>query len=62
LQRAIGVIYRPQSEHLHHYFLARLSDQFDAVVHFDQTTGVHPLSGDPGYEADEITKTEPVCA
>ncbi|RPI26705.1 MAG: erythromycin esterase family protein [Acidobacteria bacterium] len=43
LERAIGVIYRPQSERLSHYFYARLSDQFDAVVHLDQTNAVEPL-------------------
>src|SRR5437773_1203666 len=32
LERAIGVIYRPESERLSHYFRARLSDQFDAVL------------------------------
>ncbi len=35
---------------------------FDAVVHFDQTTAVHPLAGDPAYEADEIPSAVPACA
>ena len=35
LERAIGVIYRPETERASHYFQARLSDQFDAVLHFD---------------------------
>src|SRR5213079_57577 len=34
LQRAIGVIYRPQTERGSHYFQARLSDQFDAMDSF----------------------------
>jgi erythromycin esterase-like protein len=42
LERAIGVIYRPESEFASHYFQARLSDQFDAVIHFDQTRAVEP--------------------
>ena len=42
LERAIGVIYRPQTERLSHYFHARLADQFDAVLHFDRTTALHP--------------------
>jgi erythromycin esterase-like protein len=46
LERAIGVIYRPETERLSHYFLARLADQFDAVLHFDQTRAVEPL--EPG--------------
>lgn len=37
LERAIGVIYRPESELTSHYFHARLSGQFDAIIHFDQT-------------------------
>ena len=40
LERAIGVVYLPETERLSHYFHARLSDQFDAVVHFDETRAV----------------------
>ena len=43
LERAIGVIYRPETERASHYFHARLSDQFDAVLHFDETRAVEPL-------------------
>ncbi|HTO02831.1 MAG TPA: erythromycin esterase family protein, partial [Opitutus sp.] len=43
LERAIGVIYRPESEFASHYQRARLADQFDAVVHFDVTRAVEPL-------------------
>jgi erythromycin esterase-like protein len=43
LERAIGVVYLPESELASHYFGARLSDQFDAVIHFDQTRAVEPL-------------------
>jgi erythromycin esterase-like protein len=43
LERAIGVIYRPESERLSHYFRARLSDQFDAVLHIDETSALEPL-------------------
>jgi erythromycin esterase-like protein len=32
LERAIGVIYRPETERASHYFEARLSEQFDAVI------------------------------
>ena len=45
LERAIGVIYRPETEFQSHYFQARLSRQFDALVWFDETTAVSPLSG-----------------
>ncbi len=43
LERAIGVIYRPETERASHYFQARLSAQFDAVLHFDETRAVEPL-------------------
>src|SRR5258708_12835249 len=42
LERAIGVIYRPETERLSHYFFARLADQFDPVLHFDETRPVQP--------------------
>ena len=53
LERAIGVIYRPETELDSHYFRAQLSEQFDAVIHIDQTRAVEPLepsaewSGEP---------------
>lgn len=43
LERAIGVIYLPRTERASHYFHARLSKQFDAVIHFDVTTAVRRL-------------------
>ena len=43
LERAIGVIYRPDTERVSHYFHARLADQFDAVIHVDTTSAVEPL-------------------
>jgi erythromycin esterase-like protein len=42
LERAIGVIYRPETEFSSHYFQAVLSDQFDAYVWFEQTRAVTP--------------------
>jgi erythromycin esterase-like protein len=47
LERAIGVVYRPQTERISHYFYARLPDQFDAVIHVDVTTAVEPLAPVP---------------
>jgi erythromycin esterase-like protein len=32
-----GVVYLPQTERQSHYFDARLAEQFDAVIHFDET-------------------------
>ena len=43
LERAIGVIYRPQSEFLSHYFEAVLAEQFDAYVWLEETSAVTPL-------------------
>jgi len=43
LQRAIGVVYRPETERRSHYLHARLADEFDLVVHVDTTRGVDPL-------------------
>jgi erythromycin esterase-like protein len=43
LERAIGVIYRPDTEYLSHYFRAVLADQFDAFVWFEVTNAVTPL-------------------
>jgi erythromycin esterase-like protein len=43
LQRAIGVVYRPETERRNHYLHARLADEFDIVIHIDSTRGVEPL-------------------
>jgi len=42
-ERAIGVVYRPETELQSHYFIADLLDQFDGVYHFDVTRAVQPL-------------------
>ena len=44
LERAIGVVYRPETERLNHYFEVVLAEQFDAWVWFEQTKAVNPLS------------------
>lgn len=44
LERAIGVIYRPETERLSHYFEASLSHQFDEWIWFDRTSAVRPLT------------------
>jgi len=43
LERAIGVIYKPESERASHYFRARIGDQFDIVIHTDTTSALTPL-------------------
>lgn len=59
LERAIGVIYRPQTERASHYFEARLSEQFDAVIHTDDTRGVQPLDRTIYGEMGEPPETFP---
>jgi protein-L-isoaspartate(D-aspartate) O-methyltransferase len=44
LERAIGVIYRPETELQSHYFYASLPHQFDEYIWFDETSAVKPLS------------------
>jgi protein-L-isoaspartate(D-aspartate) O-methyltransferase len=56
LQRAIGVIYRPQSERASHYFQAVLPDQFDEYIWFDQTNPVQPFAT---QELEDMPDTYP---
>jgi protein-L-isoaspartate(D-aspartate) O-methyltransferase len=44
LERAIGVVYHPETERLSHYFDASLPGQFDEWIWFDETAAVHPLT------------------
>ena len=57
LERAIGVIYRPETERQSHYFLARIASQFDAVIHLDETRAVAPLERTAGWEFGEPSET-----
>jgi len=59
LERAIGVIYLPQTERQSHYFDARMSDQFDAVIHFDKTRALEPLERTAPWESGEPPETFP---
>jgi protein-L-isoaspartate(D-aspartate) O-methyltransferase len=56
LQRAIGVIYRPQSERASHYFQAVLPDQFDEYIWFDRTGPVQPFAT---HELEDMPDTYP---
>jgi erythromycin esterase-like protein len=60
LERAIGVIYRPETERASHYFHARIADQFDAVLHFDETHAVEPLPHSEEEQTLEVPETYPV--
>jgi erythromycin esterase-like protein len=59
LERAIGVIYLPRSERVSHYFHAQLPDQFDAILHYDETRAVEPLERTAAWEAGEVPETYP---
>jgi erythromycin esterase-like protein len=59
LERAIGVIYRPETERMSHYFRARLPHQFDAILHYDVTRAVEPLERTGLWERGELPETYP---
>jgi len=58
-ERAIGVLYLPESELASHYFHARLSEQFDAVIHVDRTRAVEPLEPTSEWGVGEPAETFP---
>jgi erythromycin esterase-like protein/predicted phosphoribosyltransferase len=59
LGRAIGVIYRPETERQSHYFHVRPADQFDAMIHIDQTRALEPLEVTSLWVAGETPETYP---
>ena len=61
LERAIGVIYRPETERASHYFGARLAEQFDAVIHIDRTRAVEPLERSVAWQRGEPPETFPTA-
>jgi erythromycin esterase-like protein len=61
LERAIGVVYRPDTERISHYFDARLPEQFDAVIHIDDTRALEPLEPATGWHTGEVPETYPTA-
>jgi erythromycin esterase-like protein/predicted phosphoribosyltransferase len=59
LQRAIGVIYRPETERQSHYFYTHLAKQFDAVIHIDETNALEPLDKEEVWSTGEAPETFP---
>ena len=59
LERAIGVIYRPDTERQSHWFGASVARQYDALVHIDSTRAVEPLERTPAWELGEPPETYP---
>jgi erythromycin esterase-like protein len=58
LERAIGVVYRPETERLSHYFQASVAHQFDALLHYDRTRAVEPLSRTALWEQGDMELAE----
>ncbi len=59
LERAIGVVYRPETERQSHYFTTHLAKQFDAVLHFDRTRAVEPLEKTSQWMEGELPESYP---
>jgi erythromycin esterase-like protein len=59
LERAIGVVYRPRTERISHWFRARLAEQFDAVIHVDRSSAVEPLERAERREGEDLPETYP---
>jgi erythromycin esterase-like protein len=59
LERAIGVIYLPETERYSHYFFADLGKQFDVVLHYDETRAVEPLEKTSEWDDAELPETYP---
>ena len=59
LERAIGVVYLPETERQSHYFHTRLPDQFDAVYHFEETRAVEPLERVAKWPVEDLPETYP---
>ena len=60
LERAIGVIYLPETERRSHYFTARIGAQFDAVIHVDRTRALEALDDGAGAGVPaEVPETYP---
>lgn len=59
LQRAIGAIYRPETERQSHYFSSSLPEQFDFMLHYDVTDAVKPIDVTPQWHRGEMDETYP---
>jgi erythromycin esterase-like protein/predicted phosphoribosyltransferase len=59
LGRAIGVIYLPMTERQSHYFHVRPADQFDAMIHVENTQALQPLEMTSQWVAGETPETYP---
>jgi erythromycin esterase-like protein len=61
-ERSVGAVYHsqtPEAERAAHYFVARLAEQFDAVLYFDETRAVEPLERTQGEASEKVPLTYP---
>jgi erythromycin esterase-like protein len=59
LQRAIGVVYKPETERLSHYYHVTLPRQFDAIIHLDHTRSTEPLERTTPGKSEDAPETYP---
>lgn len=59
LERAIGVVYRPETERVSHYFDVELARQFDALIHVDNSSAVKPLEPSAHWGMEDLPETYP---
>ncbi len=57
--RAVGVVYRPETERRSHYIRTRLGDQFDVLIHIDKTEALEPLEPGAEWARGELPETYP---
>lgn len=59
LHRAVGVVYRPETERASHYLTARAADQFDLLIHLDRTSAIEPLETGEHWNRADTPDTYP---
>ncbi len=59
LERAVGVVYKPQKELTSHYFEVNLSKQFDALIYLMETKALVPLETTALWHKGEVYETYP---
>jgi erythromycin esterase-like protein len=59
LERAIGVVYLPETERQSHYFYVDIANQFDAIIHIDKTSAVQPIENISASKDRDVPETYP---
>ena len=55
----LGVIYRPKTKRWSHHSHVRLPEQFDTIIHLDETRAIAPLERTSDWDAGELPETYP---